>query len=45
VARILSVTRTCKLQGRNPFVFQSELMESTFKEQPIPEILPNVLSN
>lgn len=45
VARILSVTRSCKMQGRNPFDFLSELMEATFKEQSIPEILPNVLSN
>ena len=45
VSRILSVTRTCKMQGRNPFVFLSELMEATFKEQSIPEILPNEFSN
>ena len=45
VARILSVTRTCKMQGRNPFVFLSELMEATFKKLSIPEILPNEFSN
>ena len=45
VERILSVTRTRKMQGRNPFDFLCELMEATFKEQPIPEIIPHELSN
>ncbi len=43
VERILTITRTCKMQNRNPYVFLSELMEATFKELPIPEILPDVL--
>jgi transposase len=29
--RILTVTRTCQRQGRNPFYFLSELMEAAFK--------------
>jgi transposase len=45
VERILSVTRTCKMQGRNPLDFLAELMDTTFKEQPIPEILPYALPN
>jgi transposase len=32
--RILTVTRTCQLQGRNPFHFLSELMEAAFKKPP-----------
>ena len=43
VERILTVTRTCKMQGRNPYDFLTKLVEATFKEQPIPEILPDIL--
>ena len=42
VERILTVTRTCKMQERNPYVFLTELMEATFKKQSLPEILPKV---
>ena len=45
VERILSVTRTCKMQRRNPLDFLAELMDANFKEQPIPEILPHALAN
>jgi len=45
VERILSVTRTCKMQGRNPLDFLAELMDATFKELSIPEILPYRLPN
>jgi hypothetical protein len=33
------------MQGRNPLDFLAELMDATFKEQPIPEILPHALPN
>lgn len=45
VERILSVTRTCKMQRRNPLDFLAELVDANFKEQPIPEILPHSLPN
>ena len=37
--RILTVTRTCQLQGRNPFHFLSELMEAAFKKLPRPSLV------
>jgi transposase len=37
--RILTVTRTCKLQGRNPFHFLSDLMEAAFKGAPRPSLV------
>lgn len=37
--RILTVTRTCQLQGKNPFHFLSELMEAAFKGLPKPSLL------
>jgi hypothetical protein len=37
--RILTVTRTCKLQGKNPFHFLSDLMEAAFKGLPRPALL------
>jgi transposase len=37
--RILTVTRTCQLQGRNPFHFLSELMEAAFKGMPRPSLV------
>jgi transposase-like protein len=37
--RILTVTRTCQLQGRNSFHFLSELMEAAFKGLPRPSLL------
>lgn len=40
VERILSVTRTCKMQGRNAVDFLTELMEATFHDKTIPEIIP-----
>jgi len=45
VERILSVTRTCKMQGRNPLDFLAELMDATFNEQPPPEIFLPPLPN
>lgn len=37
--RILTVTRTCQLQGINPFHFLSDLMEAAFKGLPRPTLL------
>lgn len=37
--RILTVTRTCQLQGKNPFHFLSNLMESVFIGLPRPSLL------
>lgn len=37
--RILTVTRTCQRQGKNPFHFLSELMEAAFKGLPRPSLL------
>jgi hypothetical protein len=37
--RILTVTRTCQIQGRNPFHFLSELMEAAFKKLPRPSLV------
>lgn len=37
--RILTVTRTCQLQGKNPFHFLSDLMEAAFKGSPRPSLL------
>jgi transposase len=37
--RILTVTRTCQRQGKNPFHFLSELMEAAFKGVPRPSLL------
>jgi transposase len=37
--RILTVTRTCRLQGKNPFHFLCRLMDATFKRQPIPSLV------
>lgn len=45
VERILSVTRTCKMQRRNVVDYLTELMEATFHDKPIPEIIPSTKSN
>jgi len=45
VERILSVTRTCKMQERNVMDFLTELMEATFHDMPIPEIIPTTDSS
>jgi hypothetical protein len=37
--RILTVTRTCQLQGRNAFHYLSELMDAAFKGIPRPSLL------
>ncbi|MHC1729237.1 MAG: IS66 family transposase [Syntrophobacteraceae bacterium] len=37
--RILTVTRTCQVQGRNPFHFLSDLMEAAFKGTPRPSLI------
>lgn len=37
--RILTVTRTCQLQGKNPFHFLTDLMEAAFKGMPRPSLL------
>jgi transposase len=37
--RILTVTRTCQLQGRNPFHFLSEMMEAAFRKLPRPSLV------
>jgi transposase len=37
--RILTVTRTCQLQGKNPFQFLSQLMEAAFKGVPRPSLV------
>jgi transposase len=37
--RILTVTRTCQRQARNPFHFLAELMEAAFKGLPRPSLL------
>jgi transposase len=36
--RILTVTRSCQRQGKNPFHFLSELMEAAFKGLPRPSL-------
>jgi hypothetical protein len=37
--RILTVTRTCQLRGKNPFHFLSDLMASAFKGLPRPSLV------
>lgn len=37
--RILTVTRTCQLQGKNPFNFLSNLMDAAFNGLPRPSLL------
>lgn len=37
--RIMTVTRTCRLRGKNCFDFLSELMEAAFKGMPRPSLL------
>lgn len=37
--RILTVTRTCRLQGKNPFHFLCELMEAAFKGTARPSLV------
>ena len=37
--RILTVTRTCQLSGKNPFYFLSDLMEAAFQGMPRPSLL------
>lgn len=37
--RILTVTRTCRLQGRNSFEFLCELMEAAFSGEPLPSLV------
>ena len=37
--RILTVTRTCQLHGKNSFHFLSDLMEAAFKGMPRPSLL------
>jgi hypothetical protein len=37
--RILTVTRTCRLQGKNPFHYLSDLMEASFKGLLRPSLL------
>jgi transposase len=37
--RILTVTRTCQLRGKNAFHFLTDLMEAAFKGQPRPSLL------
>jgi len=37
--RILTVTRTCQLRGKNPFHFLTDLMEAAFQERPRPSLL------
>lgn len=40
VERILTVTRSCKMQGRNAVDFLTELMDATVHGKTIPEIIP-----
>lgn len=37
--RILTVTRTCQLQNKNPLTFLCELMTAGFKGQPLPSLV------
>jgi transposase len=37
--RILTVTRTCQLRGKNPFHFLAELMEAAFNGAPRPSLV------
>jgi hypothetical protein len=37
--RILTVTRTCRLQGKNPFHYLSQVMEATSKNAPVPSLV------
>ena len=37
--RILTVTRTCQLQGKNPFAFLCEFMVARFSRQPFPSLI------
>ena len=37
--RILTVTRTCRLRGKNPFHFLTELMQAAFNGMPRPSLL------
>jgi transposase len=37
--RILTVTRTCQLQGKNSYHFLSELMEAAFNRMPRPSLI------
>jgi transposase len=37
--RILTVTRTCKVQQRNPFQFLAHLMSAFFRQEPLPSLV------
>ncbi|MBI4595783.1 MAG: transposase [Candidatus Tectomicrobia bacterium] len=37
--RILTVIRTCKLQGKNPFQFLSQVMDAAFNGTPRPSLV------
>jgi transposase len=37
--RVLTVTRTCRLQGKNPFHFLSQTMEAASKGDPVPSLV------
>ncbi len=37
--RILTVTRTCRLQGKNPFHFLCDLMDAAFNNNPRPSLV------
>lgn len=37
--RILTVTRTCQMQRRNPFQFLSQLMTAFFAQKPLPSLM------
>lgn len=38
--RILTVTRTCRMQGRNPFEYLAGLVTASFANNPLPSLLP-----
>jgi transposase len=37
--RVLTVTRTCQMQNRNPFEFLSQLMTTYFRQEPLPSLV------
>jgi transposase len=38
--RLLTVSETCRLQNRSPYQYLVSLMQTTFKQQPAPSLLP-----
>ena len=43
--RILTITRTCRMQGRNPFEYLADLVTTSFGNKPSPSLLPEPVNS